>query len=170
MRRLRDAGLVEALVGLAQPVLGICLGMQILFQRSEEGDAECLGVLPGVVGALRPGPEWRVPNMGWSQLAPARESARAAGAFAGSDGEMRGSDGEAGAGEALLRGIHADAYFYFVHSFAAPLGPWAAATSRDPRRIPAVVARRNFVGTQFHPERSGRPGARLLANFLGASQ
>jgi glutamine amidotransferase len=146
MQRLREAGLVDTIVRLGQPVLGICLGMQLLFEKSEEGDVDCLGILPGVVRALRPDPQWRVPNMGWSQLT---------------------STGDA---TPLLHEISGDAYFYFVHSFAAPSGPWTQATTRDSRAIPALCGERNFSGVQFHPERSGRPGAHVLANFLGVPQ
>ncbi|HEX8755310.1 MAG TPA: imidazole glycerol phosphate synthase subunit HisH [Steroidobacteraceae bacterium] len=141
MQRLRRCGLAELLPSLDQPVLGICLGMQLLFDRSEEGMTECLGILPGTVGRLQAAPERPVPHMGWNQLTrPARDP--------------------------LLEGIEAGEYFYFVHSYAAPASEVTLAGAQYGEAISAVVRRANFWGTQFHPERSASAGARLLANFL----
>lgn len=141
MARLRELGLVEVLRGLTQPLLGICLGMQLLFEASEEGDTACLGRLPGTVRKLAPAPGVRVPHMGWNRLAPVRPSP-------------------------LLEGLPAGAAAYFVHSYAAPVTPDCVASCRHGDDFAAMVARGNVMGAQFHPERSAAVGARVLANFL----
>jgi imidazole glycerol-phosphate synthase subunit HisH len=142
MQRLRASGLPERLARLEQPVLGICLGMQLLYRVSAEGPTECLGVFPGTVEPLSPEPGLPVPHMGWNQLA-------------------------LGAADPLLAGVASGDYVYFVHSYAAPCAEGTLATTRYGVELAAVVRRGNFWGTQFHPERSGRVGARILANFLG---
>jgi len=141
MRRLRGAGIDRVLAQLRQPVLGICLGMQLLFERSAEGPSETLGVLPGEVGRLLTAPGRPVPHMGWNTL------------------ENLHSD-------PLLEGIAPGEHFYFVHSFAARPSSSTLATSHYGGPIVAVAGRGNFRGVQFHPERSGAAGSRLLANFL----
>jgi len=141
MRRLESLRLVEVIRDLRQPVLGICLGMQLLFDASDEGDTRCLGLLPGRVERFPDRDGFPVPHMGWNQL----------------DFE---SD------TALLTGIDRGEYVYFVHSYRAPVGPWTVATSDYGGEFSAVVQQRNFYGAQFHPERSGPVGARLLAGFL----
>jgi imidazole glycerol-phosphate synthase subunit HisH len=141
MQRLTAADLIACLPRLAQPVLGICLGMQLLFDHSEEGATQCLGVLRGRVQRLSAGPGLPVPHMGWNQLA-ARDP------------------------DPLLEGLGNAPYMYFVHSYAVPLGAQACASTHYGGDFAAVVRERNFWGTQFHPERSGAAGARLLANFL----
>jgi glutamine amidotransferase len=141
MQRLRNSGVAALLPRLEQPVLGICLGMQLLFSRSEEGSTDCLGILPGTVRRLTAAPGRPVPHMGWNQLAPVRE-------------------------DPLLEGITADQYVYFVHSYAAPVTATTLATAEYGIAVAAIVRKDNFWGAQFHPERSAAPGARLLANFL----
>lgn len=141
MRRLREAGLDAAIAGLRQPVLGICLGMQLLFDRSEEGDVDCLGVLPGAVRRIPTGNGLAVPHMGWNQL-------------------------EYTTDHPLLAGVAAGSYVYFVHGYAVPPGAYTLATCDYGGPFSAVVKRDNFFGMQFHPERSGTIGARLLRNFL----
>lgn len=141
MKRLQGRGLVDCVRSLRQPVLGICLGMQLLFDESEEGPTPTLGLLPGRVSLLPDSPGIAVPHMGWNTVDP-----------------MRGSP--------LLEGIGRDARFYFVHSYAAPVSDDTTATAEHGRRFAAMVRRGNFHGVQFHPERSGEPGARLLRNFL----
>jgi glutamine amidotransferase len=141
MQRLRKSGVASVLPDLKQPVLGICLGMQLLFQRSEEGDTECLGVIPDTVKRLRPAPGRPVPHMGWNQLSPLRE-------------------------DPLLDGINSDDYVYFVHSFAAKVSDTTLASAEYGVVLSAIVRCGNFWGAQFHPERSARTGARVLANFL----
>jgi imidazole glycerol-phosphate synthase subunit HisH len=141
MARLRELGLVETIRSLSQPLLGICLGMQLLFEASEEGEVETLGLLPGRVARLRGGPGLRVPHMGWNRL------------------ELRGR-------HPLLDGIQDGARAYFVHGYAAPVTADCVAACTHGAAFAAVVARGNVCGAQFHPERSAAVGARILANFL----
>jgi len=141
MQRLRHGGIAELLPTLRQPVLGICLGMQLLFSRSEEGSTDCLGILPETVRRLQPSPGLPVPHMGWNQLALLRE-------------------------DPILEGITRDDYVYFVHSYAVPVSTVTLATADYGLPVSAVVRKGNFWGAQFHPERSAGTGARLLANFL----
>ena len=136
MRNLADRGLIGCLRELKQPVLGICLGMQILFERSEEGDVECLGVIPGTVRELPGRAGFPVPHMGWNRVT--------------------------GDSPLLAR---SEEYFYFVHSFAAPLGDCVTGVADYGGAVPAVVQRGNYMGVQFHPERSGVAGAQLLKRF-----
>lgn len=138
MERIRSAGLEQILRDFPRPLLGICLGMQLLFDASEEADTDCLGLIPGRVRALRPAPGMPVPHMGWSRLA---EVAPATGL----------ADGD---------------YVYFAHGFACDDGPATAAVADYGRRIPAAVRSGNVSGAQFHPERSGEAGSRFLAAFL----
>lgn len=141
MARLRELGLVDVVRGLRQPLLGVCLGMQLLFESSEEGEVECLGLLPGKVRRIPHAEGIRVPHMGWNAL-------------------VRRSD------DALLAGIAAGEQAYFVHSFAAPVTDDTLATTTHGVEFAAVVRRGNFHGAQFHPERSASVGARLFSNFL----
>lgn len=138
MERIAALGLADTLRGLTQPVLGICLGMQLLFARSEEEGTDCLGIVPGQVRQLAPAPGMPVPHTGWSRLDVAEEGI----------------------------GLSTGDYVYFAHSFACDDGPWTVAAADYGRRIPAVVRHRNFLGAQFHPERSGAAGARFLKAFL----
>jgi imidazole glycerol-phosphate synthase subunit HisH len=144
MNRLRAAGLVEVIPTLKQPVLGICVGMQLLFDGSEEGNVQCLGILSGTVRRLKPEPGRPVPHMGWNTLVTLRE-------------------------DPLLEGISGSDYVYFVHSYAAPVSDLTLARTDYGSQVSAVVRRDNFWGAQFHPERSAETGARLLANFLRLS-
>jgi glutamine amidotransferase len=141
MTRLRGTGLATALMAFTRPVLGICLGMQLLCRRSEEGATRCLGVLPDLVRRLPSQPGLPVPHMGWNQL------------------EVRQPD-------PLLEGIRTDTFMYFVHSYAAQVSAHTLASVHYGSGLAAVVRRDNFWGTQFHPERSGKEGSRVLANFL----
>lgn len=141
MRRLHAQGLVQPLRDLQVPLIGICLGMQLLFERSEEGGVECLGLLPGVVRRLHPAVGVRVPHMGWNKLLALREST-------------------------LLDGVAAGASAYFVHSYAAPVTSDTVAACDHGGLFTAVVQRGRLCGAQFHPERSAGPGARILRNFI----
>jgi glutamine amidotransferase len=141
MQRLEAHGLVDVIPTLTQPLLGICLGMQLLFESSEEGDTRCLGVFPGAVRRLTPAPDRPVPHMGWNSL----HSLTAC---------------------PLLRGVKEGDYAYFVHSYAAPVGTHTVARCSYGPEFSAVLERGNFLATQFHPERSAAVGARILANFL----
>ena len=143
MAQLARAGLVECIRSLTQPVLGICLGMQLLFERSEEGDTPLLGLVGGTCGAFDPGMGLTVPHMGWNRLLP--------------QGEGR---------HPLLSGVEDGAHVYFVHSYAAPISADTVASCSYGVDFTALVARGNFMGAQFHPERSGPVGARILGNFL----
>ena len=141
MKRLHAQGLVQPLRELQVPLMGICLGMQLLFERSEEGDVECLGLLPGIVRRLHPGVGVRVPHMGWNKLLALRESP-------------------------LLAGVPLGSSAYFVHSYAAPVTSDTVAACHHGGLFTAVVQRGRLCGAQFHPERSAGPGARILQNFL----
>ncbi len=140
MEQIEARGLVPVLRGLKQPVLGICLGMQLLFERSDEAETECLGIIPGRVRKLVPEPDRPVPHMGWSRLDVGDQAIGLA-------------DGD---------------YVYFAHSFACDDGPSTVASADYGRRIPAAVRSGNYLGAQFHPERSGTAGARFLEAFLGS--
>ena len=142
MTRLERGGLADLVRGLRQPVLGICLGMQLLYEASDEdGGRACLGVVPGRVQRIPGGPDRPVPHMGWNLTSLA-------------------------AGCALFSGLPGAAHFYYVHSYAAPPGAHSVAMADYGGEFTAVVAHGNFYGAQFHPERSGPAGARVLANFL----
>jgi len=140
MNALRENGLVDVIRGLTQPVLGVCLGLQLLFESSEEGDTPCLGLIPGRVNRLFEAPGLRLPHMGWNRLTWVDD-------------------------DALARGMDGSEWFYFVHSYAAPAEA-AVATSDHGRKFAAVVRHENFAACQFHPEKSSGAGARLLRNFL----
>ncbi|MDT8321149.1 MAG: imidazole glycerol phosphate synthase subunit HisH [Xanthomonadales bacterium] len=137
---LRAKGLVDRIRGLRQPVLGICLGMQLLFESSEEDDTALLGLIPARLTRLPQREGLRVPHMGWNLVERQRPDPL--------------SDD--------LDGI----WFYFVHSYAAPLGDWTLCNSEHGRRFSAIVRQDNFHGVQFHPERSAAAGAMLLSTFL----
>ena len=141
MERLRSADLVDCIRTLQQPLLGICLGMQLLFAHSEEGDTIGLGLLAGRVRLIPTAAGRPVPHMGWNTCLQQRD-------------------------DALLAGIGAEDYFYFVHSYAAPVAAYTSATAEYGAAMSAVVQRDNFHGVQFHPERSSSAGARVLRNFL----
>ena len=143
-----EAGLLLPLIrryAASKPILGICLGEQILGRRSEEtGGVDLLGLIDADVRALR-ADGLPLPHMGWNQVYP-EDTPQA---------------------KLLFRGIEPGDWFYFVHSYAMPTGDYTAARCTYGETFTAAAARDNFMGVQFHPERSGRAGARLLANFLG---
>jgi len=141
MALLRERGLDAAMRATALPLLGICLGMQLLFEYSEEGGVACLGRLPGRVRRMASSDGVRVPHMGWNRLRHERPSALIAGI---ADGEQA----------------------YFVHAYAVPVDEACIASCGHGERFSAVVGQGETWGVQFHPERSGAAGARLLSNFL----
>ena len=141
MSRLRELNLIDCIRGLQQPVLGICLGMQLLFEGSDEDGVECLGIIPGRLKKLKPTADVRVPHMGWNTTRLVHQ-------------------------DQILVGLSSDPWFYFVHSYRAPVNDMTLASCTHGESFAAVVRNDNFYGAQFHPERSARHGARLLANFL----
>ena len=141
MARLRATGLDQAIPRLTQPLLGICLGMQLLFDGSDEGATDCLGVIGGHVRRMAGDSELPVPHMGWNTVSILRD-------------------------DPLLRGLGGADYLYFVHGYSAVVGPQTLAGTDYGSPFSAVVRRDNFWGVQFHPERSAAAGARVLVNFL----
>jgi imidazole glycerol-phosphate synthase subunit HisH len=140
MKTLRSNGLDKLIPRLSQPLIGICVGMQLLFEGSDEGETDCLGLLPGRVAKLPASAGIRVPHMGWNRLDPSRV-------------------------HPLTDGLD-QAWVYFVHSYAAPVSAQALSTCAHGAPFSAIVAEGRIMGAQFHPERSSAPGARLLKNFL----
>ena len=141
MERLRSAHLVETIRALRQPLLGVCVGMQLLFESSAEGDVACLGLLPGRVQRFAERDGLPVPHMGWNQL-------------------------EFTAPSPLLDDVVSGDYVYFVHSYCVPVSANTIATATYGERFAAVVGHGKVFGAQFHPERSAQTGALLLRNFL----
>ena len=145
MARLRSLRLVELIPQLTQPVLGICLGMQLMFASSEESDdgtdTECLGLIAERVARFPARAGYPVPHMGWNQLRLVADSP-------------------------LFAGVHDGDHVYFVHSYAAPVGPWTLAATDYGGEFSAAARHGNLHGVQFHPERSAAVGSRVLANFL----
>jgi imidazole glycerol-phosphate synthase subunit HisH len=141
MGRLQALGLTEAIRAFTRPLLGVCLGQQLLFETSEEGETPLLGLIPGRVRKMEPGEDRTVPHMGWSRLHMLRD-------------------------DPLTEGLGDDAYAYFVHSYACPDGPATVASADYGGPIPAIVRSENRWGCQFHPERSAEAGARILKTFL----
>ena len=143
MEVLNTHGLPDVLRNLKQPVLGICLGMQLLFESSEEDDATMLGLIPARLGKLDGSRGLRVPHMGWNSIRNQKE-------------------------DPLTRELDRK-WFYFVHSYAAPIGSWTLSSSTHGETFSAIVRQENFYGAQFHPERSATAGAELLRGFLETS-
>lgn len=140
MENLRKAGLVEVIKRLRQPVLGICVGMQVMCRHSEEGDVDCMGIFDSKVKRFIPSAEHKVPHMGWNRVANLESK--------------------------LFTGLKGGEYLYFVHSYYAQLCPDTIATARHEEMFSAALKYENFYGTQFHPEKSGEEGAKIIENFL----
>ncbi|MDO7847514.1 imidazole glycerol phosphate synthase subunit HisH [Hymenobacter sp. M29] len=140
MEALRAAGLDKVLPTLTQPFLGICLGMQLLGEHSEENDTTMLGLLPFRVRRFVPDATHKVPHMGWNNLQA-----------------LQGP---------LFAGLTEADHVYFVHSYYAPVGDYTTAQSAHPLPFSAAVQHANFHGVQFHTEKSSTAGTRILANFL----
>jgi len=139
MESLRRHGLVDFLKSFDRPFLGICLGMQVLFEYSEEGEIPCLGIIPGKVMKLGSSAE-KIPHMGWNAV------------------EQRQAC-------PLMKGIADGTYFYFAHSYSAPVSASTTGVTRCGGEFSAIVNRGNYSGVQFHPEKSGRDGLQVLKNF-----
>jgi glutamine amidotransferase len=142
MQKLRERGLCEVIKGLTQPVLGICIGMQLMCRRSEEGNAECLGIFDTVVERFVADKKSgvKVPHMGWNEIHNLKTP--------------------------LFAGLKEGDFFYFVHSFAPRICDEAIAVSENGRQFSAALNKGNFYGTQFHPEKSGTIGEQILKNFI----
>jgi glutamine amidotransferase len=144
MANINKKELVETLQGLTQPVLGFCLGMQLMTKSSTEGakesTIECLGMIPTHVEPLNAEGN-RLPHMGWNTLTKVAD-------------------------HPVLKGINIDDYFYFVHTFAAPLSEYTLASCEYGSEFSAIIGKDNFIGCQFHPERSGALGSKIIKNFL----
>ncbi len=141
MQRLREHKLLDVIRKLTQPVLGICLGMQLLAEASEEENVDCLGIIPGIASKLPASPACPVPNMGWCPIKKATS-------------------------HAVLDRLDSGEYFYFLHSYALPVAGHTLASAEHADGFSAVVAKDYFIASQFHPERSSAAGSRLLGNFL----
>lgn len=141
MARLRDRDLCQLIRDLRRPVLGICVGMQVMCHHSEEGDVDCLGIFDAKVRRFPDEDGLKVPHVGWNRI--------------------NNLDSK------LLKGIERGAYVYYVHSYYAPLCPDTIATTRyGSTMFSAALKYENFYGTQFHPEKSGDVGEKILENFL----
>ncbi len=143
MASIEQKGLVSVVQGLTQPVLGVCLGMQLMVSWSAESTAErtsCLDLIPGSVERMQVG-DLRLPHMGWNTVTPSQQND-------------------------LFKGIDAGSYFYFVHSFAVKPSVHMLASCEYGMPFSAAINKDNFFGVQFHPERSGEAGAQLLKNFV----
>jgi len=150
MKNIVDKGLVDTLQNLTQPVLGFCLGMQLMTESSteglspsegnKEGIVDCLGMIPTKVSPLDAKGN-RLPHMGWNTLSTV-------------------------ANHPVLKGICVDDYFYFVHSFAAPISEYTLASCKYGSEFSAIIGKDNFIGCQFHPERSSALGSKIIQNFL----
>ena len=142
MKRLIATGWAQALRKDQRPLLGVCLGMQLLYDYSAESDCEMLGLIPGRIERLDPGADGPWPHMGWNTLTPIKSD------------------------EPLLEGVPAGAHVYFVHGFYAPIGAHTDASTRYGTRITAIARKGHVAGCQFHPERSAKTGAQILTNFV----
>lgn len=144
MANIIEKGLVETLQSLTQPVLGFCLGMQLMTESSTEGNEQvitnCLGMIPAKVKSLDAQGN-RLPHMGWNTLTSVNS-------------------------HPVLKGINVDDYFYFVHSYAAPVSEYTLASCEYGGKFSAIIGKDNFIGCQFHPERSGALGSKIIKNFL----
>lgn len=140
MQSLKKNNLDRWLKNTSKPVLGICLGMQLLYESSEEGDSEGLGILPGRLKKFDSTVN-KVPHMGWNTFSDVKT-------------------------HPLVGAIDTRQYFYFVHSYYAPVNEFTVATCNYIREFSAVACKDNYMGVQFHPEKSGQAGSLIIQNFL----
>lgn len=140
MESLKEKGVAEWLKNTKKPVLGICVGMQLLFETSSEGETVGLGIIPGALQKFDE-TQAKVPHMGWNRIQPAGK-------------------------HAILKNLIPKHYLYFVHSYYAPVSEHTLAACNYINDFSAIVAKDNFIGVQFHPEKSGSVGSMILQNFL----
>lgn len=140
MHNLHESGLIPVILELRKPVLGICVGMQVMCRHSAEGDVDCMGIFDSKVHKFQPTPELKVPHTGWNTI-----------------GNLESK---------LFRGIESGSFVYYVHSYYAALCPDTIATTRQGILYSAALKYENFYGVQFHPEKSGAVGEHILKNFL----
>jgi len=141
MKSLEELHLDDWIRQTQKPVLGICVGMQLLFESTEEGPAETLGIIPGHLKKFDSA-KGKVPHMGWNNFESISNR------------------------DPLLKGLNKDTYLYYVHSYYAPVNSYSTASCGYINSFAAVVRRDNYFGVQFHPEKSSREGALILQNFL----
>ena len=154
MSFLQERGLDVLIKSLTQPVLGICLGMQLMSRYSEEGATNCLGIFDTEVKrfeSLRH--EDKVPHMGWDTIYNLQNN-------------MKVVDGGMKPGSCLFKGVADNSYVYFVHSYYVPVNDYTVATTDYIQPFSAAIQKDNFFATQFHPEKSGSIGEQILKNFL----
>ena len=141
MTKLKQRKLIDEISKLTKPTLGICLGMQIFMEASDEDDAKCLGVISNTCRPFENNRDYPVPHMGWNKVRFNRDSV-------------------------LTKNLKDDDYYYFVHSYYVPICSETIGVSSYPIEFSAVVQKDNFFGTQFHPEKSGLSGSKILQNFI----
>ena len=140
MKYLKDKNLDKVITNLKQPVLGICLGMQLMCQHSEEGNTECLGIFENQIKLFPIGNQVKVPQMGWNKIYDLKTD--------------------------LYKDINENEYMYFVHSYYAEIGEHTIAKTTHGLEYSCSLQKNNFFGAQFHPEKSGDAGQKLLENFV----
>jgi glutamine amidotransferase len=140
MNKLNELNLVDDLRNTTKPFLGICLGMQLLFSKTEEGNVECLNVIPGEVKKFNLA-NIKVPHMGWNEVIKLNN-------------------------DEMLRGINDKTFFYFAHSYYVPQNDFSISVSNYGFNFSASVKYKNFYGVQFHPEKSAQQGIQIIKNFL----
>ena len=141
MTKLKQRKLIDEISKLTKPTLGICLGMQIFMEASDEDDAKCLGIISNTCRPFKNNKDYPVPHMGWNKVRFNRDSV-------------------------LTKNLKDDDYYYFVHSYYVPICSETIGVSSYPIEFSAVVQKDNFFGTQFHPEKSGLSGSKILQNFV----
>ena len=141
MQRLSDLGLVDIIKKIKSPFLGICVGMQVLYEFSQENNTPCLGIIPGMIKKFQARVNYPVPHMGWNQLSIDKQNQ-------------------------LFDGLKTDSFFYFVHSYYAAINDYTLATTAYDFEFTSVVKKDNFIGVQFHPEKSSKVGSMILKNFV----
>lgn len=140
MKKLNELNLLDELRNTTKPFLGICLGMQLLFTKTEEGNVECLNVIPGEVKKFNPA-HIKVPHMGWNEIFKLKD-------------------------DELLNGIKDKTFFYFAHSFYLPQNDLSTSCCNYSLNFSASVRYKNYFGVQFHPEKSSEQGIQIIKNFL----